>query len=92
VAGAAQHVGFTAAVENASAAVKTQATKVNAALADATGAIDRALAAAQKLREAEPASDAAPTVRELQASIDGIASALQQSDQEMRVMMKAEGL
>ena len=47
-----QHVGFTAAVDNASATVKSHASTVNATLTDAIAAIDRGIAAAQKIRAA----------------------------------------
>lgn len=92
VAGAMQHVGFTAAVENASPAVKTHASTVNAALKDASAAIDRGIAAAQRIRSAASAAEAASAARELQPILDDIGRALQQSEQEMRLMMKAEGL
>jgi hypothetical protein len=91
-AGAMQHVGFTAAVENASATVKAQAAKTTATLTEAGAAIDRTIGAAQKVRSAASPADAAAAVREVQAGVDEIARALQQSEQEMRVMMKAEGL
>jgi hypothetical protein len=92
VAGAAQHVGFTAAVDNASAAVKTHATNVNATLTEATAAVDRGIAAAQKVREAASAADATSAGRELQVIVEDISRALQESEQEMRLMMKSEGL
>ena len=91
-AGAVQHVGFTAAVDNASPTVKGHASKVNATLTDAIAAVDRGIAAAQKIREAGSAADAASAGRELQSIVDDISRALQQSEQEMRLMMKAEGL
>ena len=91
-AGAAQHVGFTAAVDNASAAVKNRASIVNAALTEAIAAIDRSIATAQKIREAASPADAASAVRDLQSGVDDITRALQQSEQEMRLMMKVEGL
>ena len=91
-AGAVQHVGFTAAVDNASASVKSRSTTVNGTLADATAAIDRGIAAAQKIRAAASAGDAAAPARELQAAIDEIGRALSQAEQEMRIMMKEEGL
>jgi hypothetical protein len=91
-AGAMQHVGFTADVENASAAVKSHASTVTAALTDAIAAIDRGIAAAQKIRAAASASDAGSPARELQSVVEDIGRFLQQSEQEMRAMMKAEGL
>ena len=91
-AGAMQHVGFTAAVDNASAAVKSHASTVTATLTDAIAAIDRGIATAQKIRAAGPAVDAASAVRDLQSTVEEIGRGLQQSEQEMRAMMKAEGL
>jgi hypothetical protein len=90
--GAAQHVGFTAAVENASPTVKGQASKVTASLTDAIAAVDRGIAAAQKVREAGSAADGMSAGRELQSIVEDVSRALQQSEQEMRLMMKAEGL
>ena len=67
-----QHVGFTAAVDNASATVKSHASTVNATLTDAIAAIDRGIAAAQKIRAAGSAADAASAARELQPIIEEI--------------------
>jgi 3-deoxy-D-manno-octulosonate 8-phosphate phosphatase KdsC-like HAD superfamily phosphatase len=92
VVGAMQHVGFTAAVDNASATVKSHASTVNATLTDAIAAIDRGIAAAQKVRAAGAAADGALAVRELQPIIEEIGAGLQRAEQEMRQMMKAEGL
>ena len=91
-AGAMQHVGFTAAVDNASATVKAQAAKVTATLTDASSAIDRTIAAAQKVRSAGSPADAAAPIREVESGVEEITRGLQQSEQEMRAMMKAEGL
>ena len=91
-AGAMQHVGFTAAVENASATVKGHAARVTATLTEAGAAIDRSIAAAQKVRSAGSPADAAGAVQEVQGGVEDVGRALQQSDQEMRLMMKAEGL
>ena len=91
-AGAMQHVGFTAAVDNASATVKTHASSVNATLTDTIAAIDRAIAAAQKIRVSSAASGASTAARELQSAVEEIGAGLQQAEQEMRVIMKSEGL
>ena len=90
--GAMQHVGFTAAVDNASATVKEHAAKTNATLTNAMGAIDRGIAAAQKIRAAASAAGAAPAVREVQSIVEEIGKTLQEAELEMRLMMKAEGL
>ena len=89
-AGALQHVGFTAAVDNASAAVKNHASKVTATLTGALTAIDRAIALAQKIRASGAAGDG--SAADLQSAVDGISRAFDQAEQEMRLMMKAEGL
>ena len=91
-AGALQHVGFAAAVENASAAVKSHASAVNVTLTDAIATIDRGIAAAQNIRAATSPADAAASVRELTSIVEQIGARLQQAEQEMRLMMKAEGL
>lgn len=91
-AGAMQHVGFTAAVDNASDAVKSHATRVNATLTDAIASIDRGIAAAQKVRATASGGDAAAPVSDLVSVVEEIGRGLQQAEQEMRVMMKAEGL
>ena len=91
-AGAMQHVGFTAAVDNASATVKSHASTVNATLTEVIAAIDRGIATAQKIRAAGSAVDAASAVRELQPVIEDIGAGLQRAEQEMRLIMKAEGL
>ena len=90
--GAMQHVGFTAAVDNASPAVKSRAGTVNGTLTQAVAAIDRGIAAAQHVRAATQAADAAAPVRELSSIVEEIGQRLQQSEQEMRLMMKEEGL
>lgn len=91
-AGAVQHVGFTAAVESASAAVKQHASAAGGSLTEAISAIDRGIAAAQKIRDAVSIDAAAAPVRDLQSAVDAVGRLLQQSEQEMRAMMKAEGL
>ena len=91
-AGAMQHVGFTAAVENASPAVKAHASTVNGALTNVSAAIDRGIAAAQRIRSAASAAEAASAARDLQPIVEEIGRGLEQAEQEMRVMMKAEGL
>jgi hypothetical protein len=90
--GAVQHVGFAAAVENASAAVKSQATVVTATLNETSAVLDRAIAAAQSIRAASSSGDAAAAARELSTLTSDIGAGLERAQQEMRVMMKAEGL
>lgn len=92
VAGAMQHVGFTAAVDNASPAVKSHARAVNAKLTETIAAIDRAVAAAQKIRASSAEADAEASAGELRSTVEEIGAGLQHAEQEMRAMMKAEGL
>ena len=91
-AGAMQHVGFTAAVDNASATVKSHASTVTATLTESIAAIDRAIASAQKVRSAASPAEAGAPIRDVQSVVEEIGRGLQQAEQEMRVMMKAEGL
>ncbi len=92
VAGALQHVGFAAGVESASPSVKGHATVVSAKLNDTMATIERAIAAAQKVRAATSVGDASAVSGELLALTTQIGDGLQQAQQEMRMMMKAEGL
>ena len=91
-AGALQHVGFAAGVEGASPTVKGHATVVSAKLNDTMATIDQAIAAAQKVRAATSVGDASAASGELLALTTQIGDGLQQAQQEMRMMMKAEGL
>ena len=91
-AGAMQHVGFAAAADTASPQVKSRAEVVSAALTETSAAIDRAIAAAQSIRAAASAADAAAAADGLPALTTGIAAGLDRAEQEMRAMMKAEGL
>jgi hypothetical protein len=91
-AGALQHVGFAAGVDGASAAVKTHAGVVSGKLTDTLAEIDRAIATAQKLRTAGVLSEAAVLAGELVSAVARIGDGLDAAQQEMRTMMKAEGL
>jgi hypothetical protein len=64
-AGALQHLDFAAKAEGASANVKTHATHVAASLGDAVQWTDQAIAAAQRVRAATTAAEAAPLVKDL---------------------------
>ena len=92
IAGAIQHVGFAAAVETASATVKSQAAVVTSTLNDTNAALDRAIAAAQRIRASSSSADAVDAARELSSLTSDINAGLERAQQEMRVMMKAEGL
>jgi hypothetical protein len=90
--GALQHVGFAAEVDSASADVKSQSGIVASTLTDTIATIDRAIAVAQKIRAASSASDAATLAGELLSLTTQAGDGLRRAEQNMRVMMKAEGL
>ena len=92
VAGALQHVGFAAAAEGATSGVKSQAAVVTATLNEANGAIDRAVAAAQNIRSAASPAEGAALARDLPALIGEVSAGLEKAHEQMRAMMKAEGL
>ena len=91
-AGAVQHVGFAAAADNASAALKSRAGVVTAKLNETNAIVDRTIGVAQNIRAATSPADAAALARELLTLTTEIAAGLDQAQQEMRAMMKAEGL
>jgi hypothetical protein len=91
-AGALQHVGFAAGVEGASAIVKGHAGTVSSKLTDTIAIIDRAIATAQKVRAATTPAEATTLSGEMVSVISQIGEGLQSAQQEMRLMMKAEGL
>jgi hypothetical protein len=90
--GAIQHVGFAAAVENASATLKSRAAVVTAKLTETNALVDRAIVVAQNIRTATSPSDAGALARELSTLTTEIGAGLDAAEQEMRVIMKAEGL
>ena len=91
-AGALQHVGFAASVEGASPVVKTHAGVVSAKLTDTIATIDHAIATAQKVRAAGASAEALALAGELVSQISQIGDGIESAQQEMRLMMKAEGL
>ena len=91
-AGGLQHVGFAASVEGASETVKRHADVVSAKLNETIVDIDRAIAAAQKIRTAAALAEAASVSPELVSLISKIGESVESAQQEMRLMMKAEGL
>ena len=91
-AGGLQHVGFAASVEDASPAVKAHAGVVSAKLTDTIATIDRAIATAQKIRAAGAPGEGLASTSELVSQISQISEGIASAQQEMRVMMKAEGL
>ena len=91
-AGALQHLGFAVAAEGATPAMKSQAAAVTATLNDANGAIDRAIAAAQNIRAAASSADAAALARDLPPLVGEVSAGLEKAHEQMRAMMKTEGL
>ena len=91
-AGAVQHVGFAAAADNASAGLKSRAGVVTAKLNETNTTVDRAIGVAENIRAATSPTDAAAYARELLTLTSEIGAGLEQAQQEMRAMMKAEGL
>ena len=92
LAGGLQHVGFAADVEGASPAVKTHAGVVSAKLTDTIATVDRAIATAQKIRAAAASGEVLTFTRELVSQMSQITEGIESAQQEMRLMMKAEGL
>jgi hypothetical protein len=90
--GALQHVGFAASVEGASPIVKGHAATVSSKLTDTIAAIDRAIEIAQKVRAAAALPGASTQAGELVSVISQIGEIIESAQQEMRLMMKAEGL
>jgi hypothetical protein len=91
-AGGLQHVGFAASVEDASPVVKAHAAVVSSKLTDTIAAIDRAIATAQKIRAAAASGEALSLIGELVSQISQVSEGVESAQQEMRLMMKAEGL
>ena len=90
--GAVQHVGFAAGADNASTALKSRAEIVTARLNETNALVDRTIGVAQNIRSATSPGDAAALARELPMLTAEISAGLEQAQQEMRAMMKAEGL
>ena len=71
-AGAMQHVGFHRGRRQRVGHGKSHASKVTTTLTDAIAAIDRGIAAAQKIRGASAAPEAPRAARDLQSSVEDI--------------------
>ena len=72
--------------------MKSQASVVSSTLTNTIAAIDRAIATAQQIRAASLASDAATLAGELLSLTSQVGDGLRRAEQDMRTMMKAEGL
>lgn len=90
--GAVQHLGFAAAADGASPALKSGASAVSAKLDGVTAAIDRAIATANAIRAAAAVADASKGAAELLSLTSDIGAGLDAAQQEMRAIMKNEGL
>ncbi len=91
--GALQHLEFAVSAEGTSANIKTHATQVSASLKDVLQWTDQAIAAAQKIRAAGSASEAAPLAAELSRLTKQISEGgLPQAKSEMDLIMKGEGI
>ena len=92
-AGALQHLDFAARAEGATASMTTHAPQVSSSLADVLQWVDQAIAAAQRLRAATDAAQAAGLAADLAALVQRISDeGLQQAQTHMGVILKAEGL
>ena len=92
-AGALQHLEFAVGAEGSTANIKTQAARVTAALNEALQSTDQAIAAAQKIRAAKSAAEAAPFADELSRYTKQLSEAgLLQAKTQMDALMKGEGL
>jgi hypothetical protein len=92
-AGALQHLDFAAKADGATAAVTTQAAQASLVLANVLQWVDQAIAAAQRVRAATNAAEAAGSTADLAGVIRRISDeGLQQAQAHMNLILKAEGL
>jgi hypothetical protein len=93
VAGALQHLDFAARADGATASITTHAGQVSPSLSNVLRWVDQAIAAAQKIRTATDAAEAAGPAADLAALTLQIGDeGLQQAQMQMGLMLKAEGL
>ena len=92
-AGALQHLDFAAHAEGATSSITTHAAPASSSLSTVLRLIDEAVAAAQKIRAATTAADAAGPVADLVAlTVDISDKHLQDAQAHLAQMLKAEGL
>jgi hypothetical protein len=91
-AGAAQHLGFAVAADGASQTLKRGASSVSATLDAVQGAMDRAVAAVNTIRNTASAPEASKAAGELLSLTSEITSGLDSAREAMRAIMKSEGL
>jgi hypothetical protein len=90
--GAGQHLGFAAAGEGASPTLKSGAASVSAKLDTVQSAIAGAVSTVNTIRGATAVPEASKAAAELLALTSDITSGLDAAQQEMRAIMKREGL
>jgi hypothetical protein len=90
--GAAQHLGFAVAGEGASQILKSGAASVSAKLDAVQSAIARAVSTVGTIRGATAAPEGSKAAAELLSLTSDITSGLDAAEQEMRAIMKKEGL
>jgi hypothetical protein len=91
--GALQHLDFAAKADGATAAITTHAVQVSSSLVNVLQWVDQAIAAAQRIRAAADAADAAGPAADLAALTLRISDeGLQQDLTKMDLMIKAKGV
>jgi hypothetical protein len=91
--GALQHLDFAAKADGVTAAVTTHAAQVSSSLSNVLQWVDQAIAAAQKVRAATAAAEAAGSAADVAALMRRISDeGLQQAQTQMGLILKAEGL
>jgi hypothetical protein len=92
-AGALQHLDFAANADGTTANITTHAAQVSSSLSNVLQWVDQAIAAAQRIRAATDAAEAARIAADLDALTRRISDeGLQQAQTHMGLIMKAEGL
>ena len=92
-AGALQHLDFAARADGATAAITTHAPQVSSSLSNVVQWVDQAIAAAQKVRVATDAVEAARWATDLAAVVRRISEeGLEQAQTHMTSILKTEGI
>jgi hypothetical protein len=92
-AGALQHLDFAAKADGATATITTHAAQVSSSLSNVLEWVNQAIAAAQKVRAATAAAEAAGSAADVAALMRRISDeGLQQAQTHMNLILKAEGL
>jgi hypothetical protein len=92
-AGALQHLDFAAKADGATATITTHAAQVSSSLSNVLEWVNQAIAAAQKVRAATAAAEAAGSAADVAALMRRISDeGLQQAQTHMNLILKVEGL